>query len=51
MRSQIDGIPLMSDEDFAQVRGQPRQASYNIIARKLKDKGYDGYESMATCTW
>jgi hypothetical protein len=42
MRSQIDGIPLMSDEDFAQVRGQPRQASYNIIARKLRDKGYDG---------
>ena len=42
MRSQIDGIPLMTDEDFAQVRGQPRQASYNIIARKLKDKGYDG---------
>ena len=42
MRSQIDGIPLMTDEDFAQVRGQPRQASYNIILRKLKDKGYDG---------
>ena len=42
MRSQIDGIPLMSDEDFEQVRGQPRQASYNIIARKLRDKGYDG---------
>jgi len=45
MRSQIDSIPFPFDDEgnmISEVREQPRQASYNIILRKLKDKGYDG---------
>ena len=45
MRSQIDSIPFPFDDEgnmISEVREQPRQARYNIILRKLNDKGYEG---------